>query len=134
LIDFSKLGSHVSDCGRPFREAVLDYLRLLGESRGFVVRENSSVIKYGLPLGKFDLAWVDVKTIFFVEFATLENILRDLWLALEFDPKKVVFVLSSSSKASPKAVRALVSESDIARSLLGRIVLVDVGGRKIISL
>lgn len=134
LVDFSELDAHVRDCGKPFREAVLDYIRVLGERQGFVVRENSSVIKYGLTLGKVDVAWVDVKTVFFCEFATLDKILADAWLAVEFNPEEVVFVLSGKSGAPPSAVGKLIEESELAQSLRGRTALVDVAEKTVKSL
>ena len=123
LVDFSGLESHIKESGRPFRESVLDYFRMLGERQGYVVRENSSVIEHGLTLGKIDLAWVDVNTIFFCEFASLEN-----------NPERVVFVLSSKAKASSKAVEKLINESGIATPLRGRTVLVDVSEKEVKSL
>ena len=126
------LSEHVKSCGLPFREAVIDYFKSLGEKLGFTTRASSTVIKYGVNFGKADLVWVEPNIIFFIEFGPLEDVLKHLWKTLEASPENAVFLLSSASQCKPEQVRKIVENSEALEGVRDKIILLDVSGGKVV--
>lgn len=132
LSDLEGLSEHVKSCGLPFREAVIDYYKSLGEKLGFTARASSTVIKYGINFGKADLVWVEPNIIFFMEFGSMEDVLKHLWKTVEAKPENAVFILSSVSQCKPEQVKKIVENSDVLDDMRERVVLLDVSGKKVV--
>ncbi|MBU0762294.1 MAG: hypothetical protein KKD39_04660 [Candidatus Altiarchaeota archaeon] len=109
--DVSELKKHMKDCKLPFKDAIIDYYRMLGERHGFTVLTNSTEIVNSLDYGKIDLVWVEPNIVFIAEFGLLEDIYRHLFKALVVKPSKACLLLSSKSKCSPEKVREIVSKT-----------------------
>ena len=130
--NFTELEGHVKTCKLPFKEAVIDYYRVLGERLGFTVRKDSSVIKNGLAFGKFSLVWVEPNTVFCLEFGAFEEIFKHLWRVLEHQPDKAVFLLSSGSQCKPDAVEKIIRNSPIIAGLKDKVIVLDVSEKKVV--
>jgi predicted glycoside hydrolase/deacetylase ChbG (UPF0249 family) len=130
--NFKELHEHVKTCGLSFRDAVVDYYRVLGERLGFTVRKDASVIEYGLNFGKVSLIWVEPNTVFCLEFGGSEEILKHLWRVLEHKPDKAVFILSSGSQCKPDYVEKIVRNSYLLSECRDRIIVLDVSEKKVV--
>ncbi|MFH1835123.1 MAG: hypothetical protein ABH851_02920 [Methanobacteriota archaeon] len=132
ITDFKALDKHLKECGKPFKDALVDYYRVLGEQLGFTVRIDASIIEYGINLGKVNLIWLEPKILFSCEFGSLEEILKHLWRIVEYNPEKTVLLLSSGSQCKPEEVVKLVEQSKILKELRERFVVLDVSEKRVV--
>jgi len=128
LPDFSGLSEFIRESRLPYKDAVVEYIAKQGESRDFTVRKYSSVVKYGVNLGKVDVAWLEPNTHFHCEFAKVEDALTGIVQSLEAGAEKVVLVLSSKGAVKPAHVKALLEDSLILSSFKEKIIVADVAG------
>lgn len=114
LEKFSKMEKFLEESELSYKEAILQYYKNLGENLGFTCRENFSVIKHALNLGKLDLLWVEPKVTFTLEFSSMEKLFQELVKISEFSPQLAVLVLSSNStNCKPKDVSKFIPESSL---------------------
>ncbi len=133
LENFSELEKFLEESELNYKEGILDYYKNLGQNLGFTSRENFSVIKYTLNLGKLDLLWVEPKVTFTLEFSSLENLLRELVKISEFSPELAVLILSSKSTGcKPQNVKKFLEESTLFSR--EKLLLIDLAEKKIIKL
>ncbi len=131
--NFQELENFLKESKLSYREAVLAYYKKLGETLGFTVKENSSVIKYMLNLGRIDLLWVEPKITFLIEFSNLENLLGRLFKIAEFSPSLTVLVLSSTSGCKPKDVKTLIENSRFFYDMKDKFLILDLAEKRIIT-
>lgn len=129
---FGELKKHVSGSGMPFREAVVDYYRLLGGRLGFTFMENASVIKHGVNLGKVDLVWVEPNVAFYAEFSNMGELTKHLFKILELGSEWSVLILSSNSSCKPDDARKIVANSAAFEKIRDRVIILDLSKEKII--
>jgi len=133
LKKFQKLEEHVKNSKLKYRDAILEYYKNLGESLGFTVRGNSSVINHGINFGKLDVIWIEPNIAFVIEFGKFEDILKHLWRLVEFSPNIAVLILSSNSECRAEKVSSLIQKSEILRELRDRFLILDVTEKKAIK-
>ncbi len=132
IADFVKLEEHVKDSELSYREAVADYYKTLGKKHGFTIRENSSVIKYGVNLGKLDVIWLEPNITFTIEFSSLEEILKHLWRIREFSPELSVLLLSSKSGCKASDVVKLIQNSPLLEEMKDRFMALDLTEKEVV--
>lgn len=132
ITDFKGLEEHIENSGFGYREAVLDYYKKLGIKHGFSVRENSSVIRYGINFGRIDLIWLEPNTTFTIEFGNLEEILKHLWRIMEFTPELAVLLLSSKSGCKATDVIKVIKNSPVLKEMRDRILAIDLTDKEVI--
>ncbi len=132
ITDFKGLEEHIENSDLGYREAVLDYYKKLGIEQGFTVRENSSVIQYGINFGRIDLIWLEPNTTFTIEFGNLEEILKHLWRIMEFTPELAVLLLSSKSGCKATDVVKVIKNSPVLKEMRDRILAIDLTEKEVI--
>jgi hypothetical protein len=132
LTNFNELDTHVKDSDLSYKEAVIDYYRFLGEKHGFTVRKDSSVIRYGVNLGKMDLIWLEPNISFTIEFGNLEEVLKHLWRVMEFSPNLAVLLLSSKSGCKATDVVRLMANSSVFKKIDMRFLVLDLTEREVL--
>ncbi len=132
LTNFEELEKYVKNSELPYREAVIDYYKGLGENHGFTVRKDSSVIRYGINLGKIDLIWLEPNIVFTIEFGNLDEILKHLWCVLEFSPNLAVLLLSSKSGCKAPDVVKLIKNSSVLEKMSKRFLVLDLTEKEVL--
>jgi len=132
LKKFEELEEYVKRSRLKYRDAILEYYRNLGERFGFTVRENSSVIRQGINLGRLDVIWIEPNITFVIEFGNFEEILKHLWRLVEFSPNLSVLILSSKSDCRAEKVSELIEKSEILAELRNRFLILDVTEKKVV--
>ncbi len=132
LTNFEELEGYVKNSELGYKEAVIDYYKTLGKKHGFTVRKDSSVIRYGINLGKIDLIWLEPNITFTIEFGNLDEILKHLWRILEFSPGLAVLLLSSKSGCKATDVVKLIKNSDVLGEMRGKFLVLDLTEKEII--
>jgi hypothetical protein len=133
IADFEKLAEYVEGSHLPYREAVLEYYRELGEKNKFTVRKDASAIKYGVNLGKIDLIWLEPNITFTIEFGSLEDILKHLWRIVEFSPSLAVLLLSSKSGCKAADVLKLIKNSPVLASIRKSFLVLDLTEEEVLE-
>lgn len=132
--NFQELENFLKESKLSYREAVLAYYKKLGETIGFTVKENPSIIKYMLNLGRIDLLWVEPKIIFVIEFSNLENLLGKLFKVAESSPSLAVLVLSSTSGCKPKDAKTLIENSKFFYEMKDKFIILDLAEKRLITI
>ena len=133
LENFSELEKFLQESELTYPQALLEYYQDLGQQMGFTCRENFSVIKYALNLGKLGLLWVEPKVTFTFEFSSLENLFKELVKISEFSPDLAVLVLSSkSTHCKLKDVKKFIEESTLFSQQ--KFCLLDLAEKEVIKL
>ncbi|MFH0862960.1 MAG: hypothetical protein V1875_08030 [Candidatus Altiarchaeota archaeon] len=130
LSDFAGLKAHLKECKMPFRGALIEYYRTLGEKQGFTALKDSSVIRNAYNFGRVDLVWVEPNVAFEMEFGLLDDIFRHMWKLMVLSPRMAVLLVSGNSKCSPQKVKELVSKTPQLSGI--EFVVIDVSGGKIL--
>ena len=133
ISDFNKLAEYVDASDLPYKEAVIEYFQELGEKNKFTVRKDSSVIKYGINLGKLDLIWLEPNITFTIEFGGFEEILKHLWRIIEFSPSLSVLLLSSKSGCRAADVAKLIKNSPLLASMKDRFMVLDLTEEELVK-
>lgn len=133
ISDFNKLAEYVDASDLPYREAVIEYFQELGEKHKFTVRKDSSVIKYGINLGKLDLIWLEPNITFTIEFGGFEEILKHLWRIIEFSPSLSVLLLSSKSGCRAADAAKLIKSSPLLAPMKDRFMILDLTEEEVIE-
>ncbi|MBN2014642.1 MAG: hypothetical protein JW778_05635 [Candidatus Altiarchaeota archaeon] len=133
IADFEGLAEHVEKSGLNYREAILDFYKNLGEKSGFTVRRDSSIIRYGLNLGRMDLIWIEPNITFTIEFGSLDEILKHLWRILEFSPSLAVLLLSSKSGCKATDVLKLINSSPLLEPMKKKFLILDLTEEEIVE-
>jgi hypothetical protein len=133
IADFDKLAEHVESSDLPYKEAVIDFYRKLGEEQKFSVRKDPSVIKYGLNLGRIDLIWLEPNISFTIEFGGFDEVLKHLWRIVEYSPNLSVLLLSSKSGCRASDVSKLIKNSPLLASMAGRFMILDLTEEEIVE-
>jgi hypothetical protein len=130
--DVEGLMKHIKESELPFREAIIDYYSRLGESQGFTVTRNSSVIRNTVNYGRVDLIWVEPNIVFCLEFGVLDDVYKHLFKLIQLKPSLSVLLLSSNSQCKPGKVRDIISKTAELECIRGKSVILDVtGGERI---
>jgi hypothetical protein len=116
-----------------YKAAILEYYKNLGENLGFEVREDFSVIKHAINLGKLDLLWVEPNITFTIEFSSLENLLKELVKIVEFSPSLSVLILSSKSSCKVRDVKKFMAESNLFQAFREKFLILDLAEKKVIT-
>lgn len=132
LSDFKAIKEHVKESKLPYREALLDYYRRLGERMGYTIREATSLIRHGINFGKLDLVWVEPSILFICEFSNMDEMMKHLLRMLELDPGLTVFLMNSKSGCKPDQVKSLVSRSGVFSSVRDKVLVLDFGDEEIL--
>lgn len=133
ISDFEALAEYVESSDLSYREAVIDFYRELGEKHKFTVRKDSSVIRYGVNLGKLDLIWLEPNITFTIEFGSFEEILKHLWRIIEFSPSLSVLLLSSKSGCRAADVSKLIKNSPLLAPMNGRFMILDLTEEEVVE-
>jgi hypothetical protein len=133
ISDFNKLAEYVDASDLPYKEAVIEYYRELGEKNKFTVRKDSSVIKYGINFGKIDLIWLEPNITFTIEFGGFEEILKHLWRIIEFSPSLSVLLLSSKSGCRAADVAKLIKNSPLLAPMKDRFMILDLTDEELVE-
>lgn len=133
IADFEGLMTYVEGSELNYREAVLDFYKNLGEKHGFTVRKDSTVIRYGLNLGRMDLIWVEPNITFTIEFGSLDEILKHLWRVLEFSPSLAVLLLSSKSGCKAADVLKLIKNSPLLADMKEKFLVLDLTEEEVLE-
>lgn len=133
ISDFDALAEHVESSDSPYREAVIEFYRRLGEKQNFSVRKDSSVIKYGVNLGKLDLIWLEPNITFTIEFGGFDEILKHLWRIVEYSPSLSVLLLSSKSGCKAADVSKLIKNSPLLGSMRDRFMILDLTEEEVLD-
>jgi hypothetical protein len=112
---------------------VIEYFQELGEKNKFTVRKDSSVIKYGINLGKLDLIWLEPNITFTIEFGGFKEILKHLWCIIEFSPSLSVLLLSSKSGCRAADVAKLIKNSPLLASMKDRFMILDLTEEELVE-
>jgi hypothetical protein len=132
LTNFRELEEHVENSELNYREAVVDYYKTLGEKHGFTVRKDSTVIRYGVNLGRIDLIWIEPNITFTIEFGNLDEILKNLWCIIEFSPNLSVLLLSSKSGCKASDVVKLIQNSTILEKMREKFLVLDLTEKEVL--
>jgi len=133
LSDLQALDDHVrKSAGLKFREAILRYYRDLGESLGYTVRENASIIKNGVNFGRMDMIWLEPNVVFAAEFGNPEEIYKHLWKILEYSPAMAVLILSSKSACKADEVAKIIEKSPLVGEKRNIFLILDVTDKKVV--
>ena len=133
ISDFDALAEHVESSSLSYKEAVIDFYRQLGEKQNFTVRKDSSVIKYGLNLGRLDLIWLEPNITFTIEFGGFDEILKHLWRIVEYSPSLSVLLLSSKSGCKAADVAKLIKASPLLESMENKFMILDLTEEEIVE-
>lgn len=125
LADVENLKKHVKQSKLPFKKAIIEYYKKLGESQGLEVVENTSIIKNGVDYGRIPLSWPDAEVSFNMEFTQIEEIQKHLALNLILNPKHIVMILNSNSDCKPKKVEEIIELTPEYEKIKEKIILVD---------
>ena len=132
IVKFKDLKDHIKKSELGYKESIREFYKVLGEKNGFAVRENSTIIRYGLNLGKIDLIWLDPNITFTIEFSNLEDILKQLWKISELSPELAVLILSSKSGCKATDVKKLIDHSELTKNRDTRFMLLDLSEEKVL--
>ncbi len=130
--NFAEIEEHVKKSGLNFRDALTGYYKTLGEKLGFTVRVNSSVIKYGVNLGKLDVVWVEPNIVFCCEFGNTEEMLKTLWKMTEVNPEHAVLIVSSGSMCRPDNAKKIVENSALLKNFKQKFIILDISDKKVV--
>ena len=131
--DFEGLDMYIKSSKHGFRDAIIEYYAKLGGRLGYNVRENATVIRHGINLGKIDLIWVEPDVVFTLEFDSINNLLKNLWKIVEINPGLAVIVLSSKSNCKPSDVLKLIKNSRITKDAKENFMILDIGKKEVVE-
>ncbi|MBN2250488.1 MAG: hypothetical protein JW724_00250 [Candidatus Altiarchaeota archaeon] len=132
LVDFKNLSDFLKSSDLKYREALMAYYKSLGESLGFTVRENASIIRNGVNFGRIDLIWLEPNVTFTAEFGDIDGIYKHLWRIIEFNPNMAVLLLSSKSSCKADDVTKIIEKSGILEGKRGSFLVLDVTCGKVL--
>ena len=131
--DFEGLDRHIKSSKHGFRSAIIEYYAKLGKRLKYNVRENATVIRHGINLGKIDLIWIEPDVVFTLEFDSIDTILKNLWKIVEINPGLAVIVLSSKSNCKPSDVSKLIKNSRITKNIKENFMILDIGKKEVVE-
>ena len=134
ITNFQNLENYTKVSSLKFRDAVIAYYKKLGEDKGFIVRENFSIIKNGANFGKLELLWLEPNIVFTTEFGNIEEIYKHLWKIMEYNPSLAVLVLSSKAGCKAEDVAKIIGKSSLIGEKKNIFLLMDITERRIIRL
>jgi len=111
LIDTTGLKAHVKASKLAYKDAVIDYFRLLGEKHGFTTLTNTPAIANATDYGRIDLVWVEPNIIFMSEFGIPEDPIQTPIQSHSPKPSKTVIILSSKSRCTPKKAKEIIEKT-----------------------
>jgi hypothetical protein len=102
------LKNHIKKSKNPYKDAILDYYKLVGETQGYTTLKNTPAIANGIDYGKIDLVWAEPNIIFMCEFGLPEDLYKSLFKATVIKPAKAVIILSSKSRCKPQIAQEII--------------------------
>lgn len=123
--DSQALKKHVKESKLPFKKAILDYYRSLGESQGLQVVQDTPIVANQVDYGTIELAWSEPRITFNTEFASIQELMPKIFRNLLAEPELMVLILDSNSKCSPEKARELLSKTPFLKELWEKTEIVD---------